>query len=91
MNIYDLLAVIHRDGGHYTAKHGEKKSLEDAIEIISNCRGDLESEIERRVELQKAIDKFCEKWDNSVQCIRPSEVRTLFKLRTKNELQKPKA
>jgi hypothetical protein len=26
----NLLAIIHRDGGHYTAKHGIKKSCADA-------------------------------------------------------------
>jgi hypothetical protein len=27
----ELLAVIHRDGGHYREKHGDQKSCEDAI------------------------------------------------------------
>ena len=30
----ELLAAIHRDGGHYTIKHGVEKSVEDAIKII---------------------------------------------------------
>lgn len=28
----DLLAVIHRDGGHYTEEHGLQKSFDDAIQ-----------------------------------------------------------
>lgn len=30
----NLLAVIHRDGGHYTGKHGLQKSYEDALEKV---------------------------------------------------------
>jgi hypothetical protein len=26
----DLLAIIHKDGGHYTEQHGIKKSFDDA-------------------------------------------------------------
>ena len=28
--LHEILAVIHRDGGHYTGKHGIAKSVEDA-------------------------------------------------------------
>ena len=35
-----LLAIIHRDGGHYTAAHGIPKSVEDAITIVANERLD---------------------------------------------------
>ncbi len=31
--LMNLLAVMHRDGGHYTIKHGFEKSTKDAIEI----------------------------------------------------------
>jgi hypothetical protein len=34
--LYILLAVIHRDGGHYTAQHGLEKSVKDAIQIVSD-------------------------------------------------------
>ena len=34
----DLLAVIHRDGGHYEAKHGLLKAIEEAERIIVNER-----------------------------------------------------
>lgn len=33
--LQNLLAVIHRDGGHYTAQHGLSKSYEDAIQLSS--------------------------------------------------------
>lgn len=29
--LQDLLAIIHRDGGQYTARHGMSKSVTDAI------------------------------------------------------------
>jgi len=34
--LLNLLAVIHRDGGHHTGEHGIDKSVEDAMEIVSN-------------------------------------------------------
>lgn len=37
MTIKDLLAVIHRDGGQYTATHGLKKSYEAAVNKILNA------------------------------------------------------
>lgn len=30
-SVLDLLAVLHRDGGHYTAEHGVEKSAADAM------------------------------------------------------------
>ncbi len=41
-HLLNLLAVTHRDGGHYTEKHGLNKSIEDAMKIVSNLvvRGD---------------------------------------------------
>ena len=34
--LQNLLAVIHRDGGHYTEKHGVEKSCKDAMQIVSD-------------------------------------------------------
>lgn len=31
----DLLAVIHRDGGHYQDAHGTEKAVEDAMRVVS--------------------------------------------------------
>lgn len=36
-SLENLLAVIHRDGGHYTETHGLKKSVADAMTIVANC------------------------------------------------------
>lgn len=33
--LLDLLAVIHRDGGQYTAEHGVDKSCADAEKIVA--------------------------------------------------------
>ena len=32
----NILAVAHRDGGHYTVNHGYSKSCSDAIKVISS-------------------------------------------------------
>lgn len=37
----DLLATIHRDGGHYTSQHGLEKSLADAINVVCEDRRKL--------------------------------------------------
>ena len=34
----ELLAIIHRDGGHYVQEHGIEKAVEDAINIINKER-----------------------------------------------------
>ena len=36
----ELLAVIHRDGGHYEGKHGAIVATQDAIKIVHVLRGD---------------------------------------------------
>lgn len=38
----NVLAVIHRDGGHYISKHGWKKACEDAKNMIPKERQELE-------------------------------------------------
>jgi hypothetical protein len=42
----ELLAVIHRDGGHYTADVGLEQSFADAVMIVTSTRMALE-EMER--------------------------------------------
>ena len=39
MDAMDLLAVIHRDGGHHTSDVGVEQSVLDAIQIIHEMRG----------------------------------------------------
>lgn len=34
----ELLAVIHRDGGHYRAEHGDVKATRDAVNVIHRLR-----------------------------------------------------
>ena len=35
-HLLNILAVVHRDGGHYVETHGIEKSVADAMEIISD-------------------------------------------------------
>jgi len=37
-----LLAVIHRDGGHYQEKHGTEKAVYDAKDIVFGLLAQLE-------------------------------------------------
>jgi hypothetical protein len=38
----NLLAIIHRDGGHYESKHGTQKATEDAKEIVYGLRARID-------------------------------------------------
>jgi hypothetical protein len=38
----NLLAVIHRDGGHYVSEHGKTKAVEDATKLSSSRIGLLQ-------------------------------------------------
>ena len=40
----NLLAIIHRDGGHHTNKVGLEQSCKDAVEVVGNLRITEESE-----------------------------------------------
>lgn len=40
----NLLAVIHRDGGHYQLEHGTQKACEDACVLVNGLRGALQFE-----------------------------------------------
>ena len=37
-NLGDLLAVIHRDGGHYQAEHGLERACADAEKVVIDLR-----------------------------------------------------
>lgn len=41
-NCGDLLAVIHRDGGHYIKEHGFEKAIADAENVVHTLRKDLD-------------------------------------------------
>lgn len=36
--LQELLAVIHRDGGHYVAAHGIGRAVEDAVSVVYEAR-----------------------------------------------------
>lgn len=38
--LLNLLAVVHRDGGHHTEAVGVEQSVKDAVEIFYKGRGD---------------------------------------------------
>ena len=40
----NVLAIIHRDGGHYITKHGHEKASKDAIKIVLDLRKDSDHE-----------------------------------------------
>ncbi len=39
---FDLLAVVHRDGGHYREANGTLIAIEDAILVVAKDRAELE-------------------------------------------------
>jgi hypothetical protein len=45
--LLNLLARIHRDGGHYTSEHGLDKSTEDAEKIVVGMNALLSSDAGR--------------------------------------------
>lgn len=40
----ELLATIHRDGGHYQIEHGTEKAVRDAIDIVLSMRARLDDQ-----------------------------------------------
>jgi hypothetical protein len=46
-SLSDLLAIIHRDGGHYEAEHGTQRAFEDAVRIVHSYRIQIEEEASR--------------------------------------------
>jgi hypothetical protein len=58
--LQNLLAVIHRDGGHYVTEHGIEKAAEDAEKIVVSMRAS------RNEILQEALDA-CEQFDRTVE------------------------
>lgn len=51
----DLLAIIHRDGGHYIQQHGMDKALADAEQRIYDERGALDAMTAERDELRAKL------------------------------------
>jgi hypothetical protein len=69
----NVLARIHRDGGHYVQEHGVEKACEDADEIIvqlrtdllaANARADARADGERDAAV-KIVHQFRQMWHDS--------------------------
>lgn len=54
----NLLARIHRDGGHYEGEHGTSKAVEDADLIISEMLVRAEAAEARLAEAMRVIEPF---------------------------------
>lgn len=48
----DLLAVIHRDGGHYQDMYGDEKASVDAISKVNNLRNYVDRLVNLLEEIQ---------------------------------------
>jgi hypothetical protein len=55
-----LLAVIHRDGGHYEAEHGTARAADDAIAAVHVLRGSLEGYVEANRYMKGELDDALE-------------------------------
>lgn len=59
--LMNLLAVIHRDGGHYVSEHGFEKATEDAMNVIIEERN-------RLAQSEDSADWYCkdceQTWEN---------------------------
>lgn len=66
--LHDLLARIHRDGGHYVAQHGLDKAVEDADLIVS----DLLALQQASAEAGKGVEReeAAEPWEDGNGVIR---------------------
>lgn len=51
----NVLAVIHRDGGHYVTKYGHKQASEDAVKIVIDLRTRLEEKEKIIKELMRSF------------------------------------
>ena len=50
-----VLALIHRDGGHYITKHGHEKASQDALQIVLDLRTELDRAKVENERLWKAL------------------------------------
>ena len=55
-----LLAVIHRDGGHYESEHGTEKACADAETAVHVLRGSLEGYVEANRHMKGELDDALE-------------------------------
>ena len=71
---FNLLAYIHRDGGHYVSKHGTIKAYEDAVKKICEWRDasqqDVEAGCDKIAEQSEGVCLTCGKWVVDCKCKR---------------------
>ena len=58
-----LLAVIHRDGGHYQAEHGTEKAVADAMRVRHELVQQVESQARELAEVKAERDALKAKVD----------------------------
>jgi len=52
----NLLAILHRDGGHYTVEHGVEKSYDDGKKILYCLKFQLEEILSHTDEVKTVIE-----------------------------------
>ena len=65
----NVLAIIHRDGGHYVAKHGHKKAAADAVIKYRQIQTEIK-ELKERIEF--AVDYLPECPDQAKSFLAPA-------------------
>ncbi|MBV5322597.1 MAG: hypothetical protein JZU60_02030 [Ilumatobacteraceae bacterium] len=63
----NLLAVIHRDGGHYQDAHGTDKAVADAMLIVPNLIADLYAEKSLRHSRESALESLTQTYVDVVE------------------------
>jgi hypothetical protein len=61
----DVIAVIHRDDGSYRETHGDRKTADDAIKIVSSLRAErdaLREDAERYRWLRGNVSETSTRW-----------------------------
>jgi hypothetical protein len=62
-SLLNLLAIIHRDGGHYVEQHGIEKATDDAHEVLYQWRGAFDALAEQQ-EPNFAAALYQYRWTN---------------------------
>lgn len=74
--LQNILARIHRDGGHYTELHGVEASAVDADIIVANLYeevGDLRTKLIKAQDKLAEFDEVIDDFNIAVSCINPLE------------------
>ena len=65
--LLDLLATIHRDGGHYTGQHGLEKSVQDAHQEVLHLHAGDEGNLNYRVFYEELVGKIVGDYGGTVE------------------------